>query len=51
MKARLEKKYGEGRALSILAARLGRSLYHMLRKREAFDTKRYLGQTEMVAAL
>ena len=32
LKVRLEKKYGEGRALSILAARLGRSLYHMLRK-------------------
>jgi len=50
MKARLEKKYGEGRALSILAARLGRSIYHMLRKREAFDMNRFLGQAEMVVA-
>jgi transposase len=50
LKTRLEKKYGEGRALSILAARLGRSLYHMLRKREAFDMNRFLGQTEMVVA-
>lgn len=44
VKARLEKKHGEGRALSILGARLGRSLYHMLRKREAFDMNRFLGQ-------
>jgi hypothetical protein len=27
-----------------LAARLGRTVYHMLRKREAFDVKRFLGQ-------
>lgn len=50
LKTCLEKKYGEGRALSILAARLGRSIYQMLRKREAFDLKRYLGQTETTVA-
>ena len=32
---------GEGKALAILAARLGRSLYHMLRKGEAFDEERF----------
>jgi transposase len=32
---------GEGRALAILAARLGRAVYHMLPKREAFDEERF----------
>jgi transposase len=32
---------GEGKALAILAARLGRAVYHMLRKGEAFDEQRF----------
>ena len=32
---------GEGKALAILAARLGRAVYHLLRKREAFDETRF----------
>jgi transposase len=32
---------GEGKALAILAARLGRAVYHMLRKHEAFDEGRF----------
>jgi transposase len=32
---------GEGKALAILAARLGRAVYHMLRKEEAFDEQRF----------
>jgi hypothetical protein len=43
--ARLESKHGKGKALSILSARLGRAVYHMLRKREAFDMKRFLGNS------
>ena len=42
--ARLESKHGKAKALSILTARLGRSVYHMLEKREAFDMNRFLGQ-------
>jgi transposase len=34
---------GEGKALAVLAARLGRAVYHMLRKREAFDEARFWG--------
>jgi transposase len=34
---------GEGKALAILAARLGRAVYHLLRKREAFDEARFWG--------
>ena len=35
--ARMEKKFGKGKAMSILAARLGRSVYWMLKRKEAFD--------------
>src|SRR5262245_23939751 len=39
--ARREKKHGTARALGARAARLGRGVYHLLRKREAFDSKRF----------
>ena len=39
--ARREKKHGKARALGALAARLGRAVYHLLRKREVFDRKRF----------
>ncbi len=39
--ARKEKKHGKGKALGILAARLGRAVYHMLRQKKAFDVKRF----------
>ena len=42
--ARQEKKHGKKKTLGILAAKLGRAVYHMLRKREAFDVRRFLGQ-------
>jgi hypothetical protein len=39
--ARKEKKHGKAKALGILAARLGRAVYHMLRQKRAFDPKRF----------
>ncbi|HKB35231.1 MAG TPA: IS110 family transposase [Gemmataceae bacterium] len=39
--ARREKKHGKARALGALAARLGRAVYHLLRKQQAFDAKRF----------
>jgi transposase len=42
--ARKEKKHGKKKTLGILAAKLGRAVYHMLRKKEAFDVRRFLGQ-------
>jgi transposase len=36
-KQKLEKKRGPGKALAILAARLGHAVFHTLRKGEAFD--------------
>jgi transposase len=42
-KQRQEKKHGKAKALGILAARLARAVYHMLRKEEAFDEERFWG--------
>jgi transposase len=39
--ARREKKRGKARALGAFAARLGRAVYHLLRKEEAFDVSRF----------
>jgi transposase len=40
--ARMEKKHGKGKALSILARKLGQIVYIMLRRKEAFDATRFL---------
>ena len=52
-KQKQEKKHGPAKVLGILAARLARSVYHMLRKQEAFDEERFWhGQaTEQAAAV
>ncbi len=42
--ARHEKKHGKKKTLGILAAKLGRTVYHLLRKNVAFDVRRFLGQ-------
>jgi transposase len=42
--ARQEKKRGKKKTLGILAAKLGRAVYLMLRRKVAFDLKRFLGQ-------
>ena len=39
---RLRSKHGKGKALSILAARLGRASYFMLRRSTAFDMDRFV---------
>lgn len=40
--ARLEKKHGKGKALSILAAKLGRAVYYMLLRGKPFDLQRFV---------
>ena len=40
--SRLTRKHGKAKALTILAHRLGRAVYHMLRRGEAFDNERFL---------
>jgi transposase len=39
--ARLEKRHGKGKALSILAHKLGRTAYHMLTRGQAFDAAKF----------
>jgi transposase len=39
--ARREERHGKAKALGALAARLGRAVYHLLRKGEAFDAGRF----------
>jgi len=39
---RMRSKHGKGKALSILAARLGRTSYYMLRRNVAFDMDRFM---------
>jgi transposase len=40
--ARLEKRFGKGKALSILAHKLGRAAYYMLAREKAFDAERFV---------
>lgn len=40
--ARLEKKHGKGKAMGVLASRLGRATYFMLKRHEPFDLKRFV---------
>jgi transposase len=42
-KKRLEKKHGPSKALSILAHKLGRAVYYMLKRNQAFDRRKFLG--------
>jgi hypothetical protein len=41
-KKRLEKKHGKSKALSILAHKLGRAVYYMLKRERAFDMNKFL---------
>lgn len=40
--ARLEKKHGKGKALSVLAAKLGRAVYYILLRGKPFDPERFV---------
>jgi transposase len=39
--ARQQKKHGKARALSILAARLGRAVFLILKRKQPFDVQRF----------
>jgi transposase len=41
-KKRLERKHGKSKALTILAHKLGRAVYYMLRRGKAFDMEKFL---------
>lgn len=38
---RMTKKHGKPKAISILAAKIARTVYHMLRRKQAFDAARF----------
>jgi transposase len=40
--AKLERKYGNGKALPVLAQKLARAVYYMLSREQAFDLKRFV---------
>ena len=40
--ARQERKRGKKKALSVLEAKIGRTVYHLWRKQVPFDAKRFL---------
>ena len=42
--ARLEAKHGKAKALTALAHKLARAVYLMLRRKEAFDMKRFVNR-------
>ncbi len=42
--ARLEAKHGKAKALTALAHKPARAVYHMLRRKEAFDMKRFVNR-------
>ena len=48
--ARKSAKHGKAKALGILAARLGRSIYAMLVHKRAFDVKRFWGNRQPAVA-
>ena len=39
---RLASKHGKAKALSILAHKLGRAVYYMLKREQAFDMNKFL---------
>ena len=39
---RLEKKHGQGKALTLLAQKLGRAVYYMLKRQQAFEVHKFL---------
>jgi transposase len=41
-KKRIEKKHGKSKALSILAHKLGRATYYILKRQKAFDMNKFL---------
>ena len=43
-KRRLEKKHGKGKALSILAHKLGRATYYILKRKEVFHLDKFLNK-------
>ena len=42
---RIERKYGKENAKGIVAHRLGRTVYYLLKKKQGFDIKKFVNQS------
>jgi hypothetical protein len=42
---KMTHKHGKGKALSILAHKLGRAVYYMLKRKTVFDPKKFLAES------
>ena len=43
-KEKLQRKHGKAKALSILAHKIGRAVYYMLKRKEVFDIEKFLNK-------
>jgi hypothetical protein len=43
-KAKLQREHGKAKALSILAHKIGRAVYYMLKRKEVFNIKKFLNK-------
>jgi transposase len=50
LRARLAAKHGKGKSLAIIAARLARAVYFMLKRRTPFDANRFFAHKSSAAA-
>jgi transposase len=50
LRQRLAAKHGKGKSLSIIAARLARAVYFMLKRKEPFDAERFFASSGSAAA-
>ncbi len=42
--AKLEKKHGKGKAISILAHKIGRAVYYILKRKKPFDIDKFFNR-------
>ena len=42
--ARLERKYGKGKALGLFSHKLGRTIYYMLKNKEVFQMQKFFSK-------
>ena len=50
LRTRLAAKHGKGKSLSIIAARLARAVYFMLKRRTPFDAERFFAHSGSAGA-
>ena len=42
LKEKLDRKHGKAKALSIIATKIGRAVYYMLKRQKAFDMNKFM---------